>query len=157
MPGGSRTADGFDFLEQRALEIEVFDDRFDDPVNFGEPLEVVLEVSDRDQARERWVEEGGRLGLFCGFESGGGNLIARGAVGVGRNDIEEIAGDSGVGKVGSDAGTHGAGAEDGDFMNAFHRGAQEKFTTLDCSCMSGEKFIVISQFCIANSGRRGKK
>ncbi len=64
---GSRFADGIDFAQQFAFEFEVLDDGFDDPVNFGELLEVVLEVADGDQAIERRLEEGGGFRLDRGF------------------------------------------------------------------------------------------
>ncbi len=82
---GAGLADGFDFAQERPFEVEIFDDGFDDPVDFGEFLEVVFEVADGDEAGERWVHEGGGLGFFGGVESGGGDFVSRaGAVGVGR-------------------------------------------------------------------------
>ena len=106
----SRLADLLDLAEQFALEVEIFDDRLDDPVNFGELLEVVFEVADRDQAIERRLEEGGGLGLDRSFLTGGGETVARGTVGVGRNDIKQVRGNTGVGQVRGDAGPHGARA-----------------------------------------------
>ena len=47
---GSRLADGVDLAQQLALDVEVFDDGFDDPVDLGELLQIVFEVADGDQA-----------------------------------------------------------------------------------------------------------
>jgi len=49
----ARRAHRLDLVQEFAFEFEVFDDRLDDPVNFGKLLEVVLEVADGDQALER--------------------------------------------------------------------------------------------------------
>ena len=121
---GAGLADGFDFAQQGALEVEIFDDGFDDPVDFGELLQIIFEIADGDEAGERRIHECGGLGFFGGIETGGGDFVARGRVCVGwdicGNDIEQIAGNAGVGEVGGDAGAHGSGAEDGYFINALH-------------------------------------
>ena len=122
---GAGLADGFDLLQQRALDVEVLDDGFDDPVDVGQFLQVVVEIADGDEARERWFEERGGLRFLGGVESGGGDFVARRAVGVGRDDIEQVAGNSGIGEMRGDAGAHGSGAEDSDFINAFHDQASE--------------------------------
>jgi hypothetical protein len=83
---GAGLADGFHFLQQRALDFQVFDDRLDDPVDLGQLFEIVVEIADGDEAREgRGFEEGGGLRFFGAVESGGGDFVARGTVGVGRN------------------------------------------------------------------------
>ncbi len=46
----SGLAHGIDALQQLALDVEVFDDDFDDPVDLGQLGEVVFEVADGDQA-----------------------------------------------------------------------------------------------------------
>ena len=107
---GSRLADGVNFAEEFTFEVEVFDDGLDDPVNFGELFEIVFEVADGDEAVERGLHEGGGLRLDGSFFSGGGDAIARGAVGVGGNDVEQVRGNTGVGQVRGDAGSHGARA-----------------------------------------------
>ncbi len=119
---GAGLADGVDLAEEFALEVEVFDDGFDDPVDFGELLEVVFEVADGDQAIERRLHEGGGLGFDGGFFSGGGELVARRAVGVRRNDVEQVRGNTGVGQVRGDAGAHRARAQDGDLIDPFLHG-----------------------------------
>ena len=84
--------------------------------------QVVFEIADGDQAIERRLEEGGGLRLHRGFESGGGDLVARGAVGVGRNDIKQVRGNTGVGQVRGDAGAHGTRAQDCNLINSFLHG-----------------------------------
>ena len=121
---GAGLADGFDFAQQGAFEVEIFDDGFDDPVDFGEFFQIIVEVADGDEAGERRIHEGGGLGFFCGIESGGGDFVAyrwrRGGWDICGNDIEQIARDAGVGEVRGDARAHGSGAEDGYFINALH-------------------------------------
>ena len=64
------------------------------------------------------------LDFFGGIESSRGDLNPRALrVGVGRNDIEEITGNAAVSKVGGDAGAHGSGAENGNFIDALHHEA----------------------------------
>ena len=48
---GAGLANGFDLAQQLALDLQVFDDGFDDPVDFGELRQIVFEVADGDQAR----------------------------------------------------------------------------------------------------------
>jgi len=117
---GAGLTDCVDLLEQAALDVEVLDNSFDDPVDVGEFLEIVFKIADGDELCQRGLEEGGRLGFSGRVEAGGRNLVAGGAIGVGWNDIEEIAGNAGIGEVRGDAGAHGSGAEDSDFMDAFH-------------------------------------
>src|SRR4029077_4577929 len=63
---GAGLSDGFNFSEQRALNVEIFDDGFDDPVDICEFLDVIFEVADGDEAGEGWVHEGGRFGFSGG-------------------------------------------------------------------------------------------
>ena len=44
---------GFNFLQQVAFDVEVFDDGFNDPINFGELLQIVFKISDCDHAGQR--------------------------------------------------------------------------------------------------------
>ena len=66
-------ANRFDLAQQAALDLEVFDDGLDDPIDVGEFLQIVFEVSDGHQAGERRLEESGRLGFHRGFQTGGGD------------------------------------------------------------------------------------
>jgi len=119
---GAGLANGFDLAQKFALEVEVFDDSFDDPVDFGELLEVVFEVADGDQAVERRLHESGGFGLDRSFFAGSGELVARGTVGVRGDDVEQVRGNTGVGQVRGDAGAHGARAQDCDLIDAFLHG-----------------------------------
>ena len=119
-------ADGLHFPQQRALDFEILDHGLDDPVDVGELFDVVFEIANGDQSGERRLHECGRLGFFRGVESGGGDLVSRRAVGVGRNDVEQITGDAGIGEMRGDAGAHGSGAQDGDFIDALHNQALVK-------------------------------
>ena len=118
-------ADGFHFPQQRPLDVEVLDHGFDDPVDVGELLDVVFEIAHRHQPGERRFHEGGRLGFFGGVEPGGGDLVSRRPVGVRRNNVEQITGNAGIGKMRGDAGAHGSGAKDSDFIDALHNEASE--------------------------------
>ena len=113
----SGLANGFYFAQQLALDFEVLDDGLDDPVAFGEPLQVVVEVADGDQLGEVRFKECRRLGLARGVKPGGGEFVARGSVGIGRHDVEQVRRNSGVGQVCGDAGTHGSRAKDCDFLD----------------------------------------
>ena len=75
MVPGLRTASTF--FQQRAFDVEILDDGFNDPIDLGELVEVVFKVADRNQAGERRVHESGGLGFLRCFESGGGDLVAR--------------------------------------------------------------------------------
>ena len=120
------------FFSKRALDVEILDHGFDDPVAFGELFKIVLEVPNGHEPRQGRLHEGGGLGFLGSIESGGGDLVPRWGVGVGRNDIEEITGNTGVGKMCGDAGAHGSGAEDGNFINALHHEASGRKRS-DCS------------------------
>ena len=52
---------GFHLLQQAALDVEVLDDGLDDPIDVGELFQIVIEIADRHQARERWLEKRGGL------------------------------------------------------------------------------------------------
>ena len=107
--GGVRADDGvcpavgLDPCEQRLLRIEPFDDRLDDPVAVGDGGEVGLESAHRDErprlAREKRVRFQGRSACQPRRRRG-------------RVEVEQDHRHTGVGDVGGDLGTHGAGAED---------------------------------------------
>ena len=81
--------------------------------------------SERDQAPSRFRVETEAQRLRKTVESGSRDFVAGGAITVGRrvcrNYIEQQGRHSCVGEVGGDAGAHGAGAEDGNSMDAFHK------------------------------------
>src|SRR5690242_17163456 len=130
----------FDFSEECALDIEIFRDRFDDPIGFGAPIEIVFKVANLNAARDFWREECGGAGLQGAIESRSREAIPDGGVGesetfrffggveLRRNDVEEKCFDARVGEVRGDARAHGAGAENGDAIDAeFHLSLKLRF------------------------------
>ena len=63
-------------VEQRALDLEVLGDDFDDPVAVGDQGEVVVEVADGDEARAVGRVEGRGLGFLEAIERGEDDLVA---------------------------------------------------------------------------------
>jgi len=122
-----------DFLQQRTLDFEVLDHGFNDPVHLGQAFEVICKVADRDQASQRRLEKGCRLGFAGSFESRRGNLVTGGPVGVGRNDVEQVGGDAGIGHMRCDAGAHRSSAQDCDLMDPFHV-TPRHFLTVNYGC-----------------------
>ena len=108
---GAGLADRLDLLQQRSLEFEIFDHRFDNPIHFSKLLQIILEVADGNEAGERSIHEGGWFGFLGSLKSGGGDFVSCRRPGVGRNtcrnNIEQKAGNSGIGEVCGDAGAHG--------------------------------------------------
>ena len=117
-------ADRFHLLQQSPFEFEILDHGLDDPVDVGQFLQIVVEIAHGDEARQRRFHEGRRLGFFRGIESGSGDLVARRALGIGGDDIQQVAGNSGVSEMGGDAGAHGSSAEDSDFIDALHKASK---------------------------------
>ena len=115
---GVRLAECFHLAPEAAFDFEILGDGFDDPVAIGDFIEVVFEVAGGDE-----------LGVFVDEESAGAEFddafdsLQRGGVAiglVGKNDIEEDGRNAGVGEVGGNPGAHGAGSEDGNFLNGSH-------------------------------------
>ena len=115
--------DGPDFPEQTPFDFQILDDGFNNPIHFGEFLEVVFEVAHGHEPRQRRLHKRGGLGFPRGIESGGGDLITRGRVRVRRNNIQQITRYTGIGKMRGDAGAHGSGAKNGNFADALHNAA----------------------------------
>ena len=96
-----------DALEQRALDVELLDDRFENPVALAQLLDVVFEIADRHATRARGRKECGRLRLRRALETRareGVAVLARGRVALhlgagGWNDVEQQCRDSGVGEM----------------------------------------------------------
>ncbi len=114
---------GHDLLEQLPLRVDVFDDGLYHDIAVRDLLEVVLEVSDRNEVDAGLVIEE-RRGLE--FQSvidalqrqrGPGimGLVRADSVG---NDVQQYCPDPGVGEVGRNARTHHTGAQDGGFADA---------------------------------------
>ncbi len=123
------------FLQQAALDGEIFGHGFDDPVGLGAPREIVFEIADGDAAGRRGREERGGARFLGGFEAGADDAVANAGVGerkaagfflrgeLGGHDVEQPAVHAGVGQVSGDAGAHGSGAEYGDiFMDGLAEG-----------------------------------
>ena len=53
------------FFSKRALDFEILDDGFDDPVDVGETLEVVVEISYGDQARQGGSKKAAGFDFFA--------------------------------------------------------------------------------------------
>ena len=122
---------GGDAIEELALDFEIFGDGFDDPVGFGAPGEIVFEIADGDARGGGGREKRGGARLEGGVQAGADDAIAHAGIGereaaglfvgreLGGHDIQQPAGHSGIGQMRGDARAHGAGAEDGDFFDAF--------------------------------------
>jgi hypothetical protein len=103
---GAGLANGFDFAQQRALEIKILDDRLDDPIDFGELLQVVFKITHSHQTGERRIHKRRGFGFSSSFQTSRSDLVPRWGVGVGRNDIQQITGNARVGKMCGDACSH---------------------------------------------------
>ena len=114
------------FLQQAALDGQIFCHGFDDPVGLRAPGEVVLEIADGDAGGRGGREERGGARLLGGFEAGANDAVTHSWIGqreasrlflggeLGRDDVQQPAGYPGVGQMSGDAGAHGSRAEDGD-------------------------------------------
>ena len=97
----------------------LLDDCFDDEVSVAQLLEVVLDVSDLDQARSVLREEGSRPRRNGPLQPRDGEAVSRGGgrslgvAEVGGHDVHEEDFDAGVGEVRGDAAAHDARADDG--------------------------------------------
>ena len=101
-----------------ALDVEVFDHGFDDPVNLGQLRQVVFEVPDRDQAfASDGLKKAAGFDFTAASRPAAAMRLRAGPIGVGRNDVEQVRGNTGIGQVRGDAGSHGARAQDGDFLD----------------------------------------
>ena len=140
---------GGDAIEQLALDFEIFGDGFDDPIGFGAPGEIVFEIADGDARGDRGREEGGGAGLEGGVQAGADDAVADAGIGereaagfflgreLGRDDIQQPAGHAGVGQMRGDARAHGAGAEDGNFFDAFALVHSERISSPEIPVMAG--------------------
>lgn len=97
--------EGFDAFEEGALEVELFDDGFADPVGFADPAEVIGDGAKADGIGGFGDVKVGRPGSFGAIESRASALFAE----VEKSDLEAK-----VGEVGGDSGAHRAGSDDAD-------------------------------------------
>ena len=63
-----RLAHAFDSLEKLPLDLQVFGNRFDNPIGFAAPREVVFEISGGDESRRFWRKESRGAGFFRRFK-----------------------------------------------------------------------------------------
>jgi len=109
----------FDFAPEVALQVEVLDDGFDDPVALADQVQVVFEVAGQDEGGPVGAEEAaGPLleRVVDAFERG------RIAVGLaGNDDVEQDGGNAGISEVRGDARAHSARTEDRDATDSTHR------------------------------------
>ena len=98
----------------------------------AETFQVVVEISHGDEPRKRGFEKRRGLRFSGSVESGSRDFVARGAVRVGRNDVEQQGRHSRVGEMCRDAGAHGARAENSNFMDTLHKcdSCNKKFKVL---------------------------
>src|SRR6202035_887810 len=104
-------------------DCEIFGNGFEYPIGVGAPGEMVFKVAEGDTGRGGGAEKGGGAGFEGGCEAGAHDAVANARVGeseaasafvrgkVGGNDVEEAAGQPGIGKMRGDSGSHGAGSE----------------------------------------------
>ncbi len=92
--------------QQLALDGEVFDDRFDDPIRLGHGREVV-EAAQPDAAGELGREESRRLALHRGPESPLGRA----------GQVQQMHGEPGVGAMGGNARAHRSRAQHRDRLD----------------------------------------
>ncbi len=108
---GAGPAHRFDALDQRPFDVELFDNRFEDPIDSFETREVGIESTGGDErgciGREKWI----RLEAARAFET-----LARDVLG----EIEQERGNACVGEVCGDLRAHRAGTENGDRSNHGH-------------------------------------
>ena len=97
-----RRAVPVDALEERLLDVEPFDDRFDDPVDGRDGGEVVVEAARADERCASGVKNGSGLSWRAR-----GQPLARRVAG----DVEQQHRDAGVGEVRGNLRAHRAGAE----------------------------------------------
>ena len=112
-------AHGGDAREQVAFDLQVFGHGFDDPLALAQAAEIVFEVAGRDEPGGGGGEKTYRPLFGGGVDAGEGGRIARGL--AGDHDVQQVHGESGVGKVGGDARPHGPGAEDSDTTKWSHQ------------------------------------
>ena len=97
-------ADGVHALEQRPLDVELFDDRFDDPVGAGDLLKVGVETTEADEAGRLPREKRVRLERLRAFEAIASGVLCQ---------IEQQDRHAGVGQMRGNLRAHRARAQNG--------------------------------------------
>ncbi len=112
--------------KQLAFDLQVFGDDFDDPVGLRAAREVVFKIANGHALRERGGEKCRGLCLFRRFQPRAYNLVALGSGRIRgqiwRDDVQQNAGESGIGKMRGDARTHSSGAQNYSFFNPMFHG-----------------------------------
>ncbi len=112
-----------ELLEEALLVGHALDDRLDHEIAVLHLVEIVLDVADLDEPRERRVEQRCRARLQGLLEAARGEAVARRSalrLGFGEvrgDDVEEHDRDAGVGEVRGDAAAHDACADDAGSAN----------------------------------------
>src|SRR5690606_38380208 len=115
---------GHEFL----LGPELLDDYFDNPVALGDAREVVLGVTQLDEAGAILARQVGRAGADHTLVTRADDAVARRRIvplfraEVRGHDVEQQHRDADVGEVGGNAATHRAGANDGHFLDLIAHG-----------------------------------
>src|SRR6185503_6152910 len=69
------TATLIDLLEERALDVQILDDRFDDQIAIFDLVEVVVEVANAYERCRFGNKKCGGLCFFCCLQSASGNAV----------------------------------------------------------------------------------
>ncbi|VTR68538.1 hypothetical protein DESC_710035 [Desulfosarcina cetonica] len=115
---GTGLADRFDAFEQVLLDLQVFDDHLDDPVAFGQFIEIVLQVADADAIDILGLHEQCGLGHDHRVQTGLGDPIASRRVvlflllEVEGDDVQQQGFHAGTGQKRGNATAHHAAADD---------------------------------------------
>src|ERR1043165_5275193 len=134
-----------DPLVESALDVEVFNHRFDYQIAVFQFRQVVFEIPDGNEGSAITGEESVGFSFLCSFETGPRDCIAVRRLRppfrlVFRNNIEEKRGHTRVGKVCSDLRAHCSRAENGSFFDLNHGGKiilnEHSFSKLPCSVFS---------------------
>ena len=102
---------------------EILDYRLNDPIDLGKLFDVIFKIANANQSSQRRVHECRRLRFLRCFEAGRGNLVSRRSICVGRNNVKQVTGDTGIGEMRGDARAHGSGTQDSYFIDALHNRA----------------------------------
>ena len=107
----------FDLCPERLFDLQPLEDRLENPIAIAQFFQVILEISNLNQFGATWVHERGRTGFQGLLEASFRKLIA--VFRVWQNNVQEQDGNSGIGKVGGNGGSHRARANNGGFTD-FH-------------------------------------
>ena len=118
---GSRPAHRLHFAQQLALQLQVFDHRFDDPVGAGHELQVIFKVANSDQPRQPRLKKGRRFRFSRAFQPGRGNAVALIPIrpGICGNHVQQPAGNPGIGQVRGNPRPHGPRSQHRHAIDAF--------------------------------------